>query len=96
MYHANVSENHRGIGIMGLKKILKKLAGLHKDGVDQEDEYCESLVELIDELKKKQRKFEKRLAEEESTSKRKHLKLEMKIIRAELDKGKQLLKKRCS
>ena len=77
---------------MGLEKLLKKLGNYlegKKDG-------CEEVRELLEKLQGKQKKIEKKLADEDSSSKRKSLKLELKIIKSEMKKGNRLLRKKCA
>ena len=73
---------------MGINKIIKninKYFGQKKVGNDG----LELIDELLDELKSKIIKLEKKLDKEESKSKRKHFKLEIRIARAELKKAKR-------
>ena len=77
---------------MGLEKLLKKLGNYlegKKDG-------CEEVRELLEKLSGKQEKIERNLDSEDKASKRKSLKLELKIIKAEMKKGQRLLRKKCS
>lgn len=77
---------------MGLKKILKKLSNL-LDDADSND--CSELKELLEKLEKKQKKIQRELEQESSGSKRKSLKLDLKITEAQLKKGEKLKKKTC-
>ncbi len=81
---------------MGLKKILKKLGRL-LDGDDSGiNENCEEIRELLEKLEKKKDKLNRNISKEPSNSKRKAMKLELKITLAELKKGNRLLRKKCS
>ena len=80
---------------MKLNKILKKL-GLLLDGDESpEEDNCDEIRELLSKLEKKSAKLTQKLSDEKSSSKRKALKLEIKITSAELKKGNRLLRKKC-
>lgn len=80
---------------MGLKKLLEKLGDVISDGIDSDGHTCKDLRQLLTKLEKKQAKLEKELAETKGTSKRKKIKLELKIVKAELKKGNKLAEKEC-
>ena len=81
---------------MGLKKILKKLGRLTDGDNWPKENNCDEIRELLDKLEKKSVKLSNKIANEDSNSKRKALKLELKITTAELKKGSRLLRKHCS
>lgn len=80
---------------MGLQKLLKKLGHLLGDSDETEKPDCDGLQKLLHKLKKKRNKLEKQLKEETSSSKRKSLKLDLKITKAELKKGHKLFLEKC-
>lgn len=80
---------------MGLNKILKKL-GRFLDGEQPIiEDSCDEIRELLEKLKEKKVKLESKIENEDSSSKRKAMKLELKITVAELKKGNRLLRKNC-
>ena len=80
---------------MGLNKLIEKLRDVISDGIDPDGQNCIDLQELLAKLQKKKAKLEKKLAETEGTSKRKKIKLELKIVKAELKRGEKLTQKEC-
>ena len=80
---------------MGLNDLLDKLGELLDENVQEKKLDCVAIQELMEKLKKKKDKLEKKIADEKSSSKRKSLKLDLKITQAEMKKGKKLLKKKC-
>ncbi|MBE9561212.1 MAG: hypothetical protein IMF15_10515 [Proteobacteria bacterium] len=84
---------------MGLDKLIKKLQfNLNKGKKSKSDVSCEKIDDLLDKIKKKERKLKTMLAEEDDKTERKHLKLELKIASAERRKGlkhRRELGKRC-
>lgn len=80
---------------MGLKKILKQLTNLLEEGKSPDGERCDAIQELLKKLEKKQSKLEKEIGKENKASKRKSLKLDLKITKAQLKKGRKLLGKSC-
>jgi hypothetical protein len=76
---------------MGLEKLIKKFSNYlegKKDG-------CDDVRELLEKFQDKQNKIEKKLDSEGSASKRKALKLELRIIKAQMKKGERLIRKKC-
>ena len=59
------------------------------------EENCDEIRELLEKLKKKRDKLVKKISTEDSSSKRKALKLDLKITTEELKKGTRLLRKKC-
>ncbi|MET0106164.1 MAG: hypothetical protein ABW072_13630 [Sedimenticola sp.] len=75
---------------MGLEKLVKKVkACLDKDG--KKKTHCDALESLLDKLKEKESKLQKKLSKETDPKKRKHLNLELKIIHVQMKKGKKRL-----
>ena len=73
---------------MGIKKLIKDLQHQLSKGEKKGHVPLDRIDDLLAELKKKEKKLEHKLADEDSSSKRKHLKLELKIARLQLKKGK--------
>lgn len=80
---------------MGLEKLIKQLGHMLDEPGKNKKADCESIEDLLDKLKKKKNKLEKEIKKEDRASKRKKLKLELKITSAELKKGQKLRSKRC-
>ena len=80
---------------MGLKKLLKKLGHFLDDEDQVKKPDCEDIKELLEKLLKKRSKLEKKLDEETSSRQRKSLKLDLKITKAELEKGNKLYREKC-
>ena len=80
---------------MGLNKILKKLGNLMDGNKTPKEENCDEIRELLEKLKKKRDKLVNKISTEDSSSKRKALKLDLKITTEELKKGTRLLRKKC-
>jgi hypothetical protein len=74
------------VGIRKLiKNLQKQLAKSEKKGKAPLDRIDDLLLEMA----KKERKLEQQLSEEKNPTKRKHLKLEIKMARLQLKKGKK-------
>lgn len=83
---------------MGLEKIIKQLQEHLDRGAKKKTVRCDAVDELLDKLEGKRKKLEKKLETTSSGSKRKSLKLELKIVNAEIKRGKQRrddIKKHC-
>ena len=80
---------------MGIDKIVKKLGELLSDNLDSDGRYCDDIQELLEKLEKKKGKLEKKLKDTDNVSKRKKIKLELKIVEAQLKKGHKLTRKKC-
>lgn len=81
---------------MKLSKIINKLSDIISEGLDPEGHNCEDFQGLLSKLEKKKLKLEKKLADTKNAGKRKKIKLEIRIVRAQLKKGEELNDKRCS
>jgi len=83
---------------VGIKKLIKDLQKQLSKSEQKDNAPLDHIDQLLLDLAKKERKLEKKLSEEKNSSKRKDLKLEIKIARLQLKKGKkrrtQLAKKR--
>ena len=80
---------------MGIEKLIKKLSELLADNLDSDGQYCENIKELLEKLEKKKNKLDKKLKDTDDVSKRKKIKLELKIVEAQLKKGHKLTRKKC-
>ena len=74
---------------MGIKKLVKHLQEQLAKGGKKGHISCDRIDDLLLELGKKEKKLEHKLSEEKNSAKRKHLKLELKIARLQLKKGKK-------
>lgn len=74
---------------MGISKLVKHLQQQLSKGDKKHGASLDRIDELLLDLAKKERKLKKKLSEEKNSSKRKELKLEMKIARLQLKKGKK-------
>ena len=83
---------------MGIEKLIKDLQKQLSKSEQKDNAPLDHIDQLLLDLAKKERKLEKKLSEEKNSRKRKDLKLEIKIARLQLKKGKkrrtQLAKKR--
>lgn len=80
---------------MALEQMVKELKGYFKGKGKLR---CDAIDDLLEQLAEKKKHLEKKIEKESGASKRKHLKLELKIVSAELEKGKQRrkeIKQRC-
>lgn len=83
---------------MGLEKIIKQLKEHLDRGAKKKSVRCDAVDDLLKKLDERKKKLEKKLDKESSGSKRKHLKLELKIVDAEIKRGRdrrQQIKKSC-
>ena len=74
---------------MGIKKLIKDLQKQLSKSEQKDNAHLDRIDQLLLDLAKKERKLKKKLAEEKNSSKRKHLKLEMKIFSLQLKKGQK-------
>jgi hypothetical protein len=72
---------------MGLKKLIKSLQTSLSGEYGGEQTSRERIEELLSEFDKKEKKLKHKLSKEEDTGKRKDLKLKLKIIAAQREKG---------
>lgn len=83
---------------MGIQKLVKKLKAHLAKGKKKDKVSCERIDELLVALAKKEKKLEQKLAKEKDPADRKHLKIELKVARLQLKKGKERrreLEKKC-
>ena len=74
---------------MGIKKLIKNLQKQLAKGEKKGNAPLDRIDDLLLHMAKKERKLEQQLAEEKNPTKRKHLKLEIKMARVQLKKGKK-------
>ena len=74
---------------MKIQKIIKNLQKQLAKPDKKASAALDHIDDLLLELAKKERRLKKDLAEEKNASKRKHLKLELKIAQVQLKKGKK-------
>ena len=73
---------------MGINKLIKNLQNQLSKGEKKGKVSMDRIDDLLGELKQKEKKLEHKLDKEKNSSERKHLKLELKIVRVQLKKGK--------
>ena len=73
---------------MGINKLIKNLQDQLAKGEKKGKASLDRIDDLLGELKQKEKKLEHKLDKEKNSSERKHLKLELKIVRVQLKKGK--------
>lgn len=74
---------------MGIKKLVNNLQEQLSQGDKKGRASLDRIDDLLLDLAKKERKLKEKLSEEKNSSKRKHLKLEIKIAHLQLKKGKK-------
>jgi Rad3-related DNA helicase len=83
---------------MVLGKVIKKLQEYLDKAGRKKAVSCDAVDDLLQQLEEKRKKLEKRLEKEDHGRKRRELKLDLKIVTAELKRGKQRrkeLRNRC-
>ena len=76
---------------MGFKKLIKSVQEILSSETESTHASRERIEELLDELETKEKKLNHKLSEEEDRSKRKDLKLKLKIISTQRNKGMAIL-----
>ncbi len=72
---------------MGLEKIIKKLKHYLSESDGKDKAICAHVDELIEKLKKKEKKLQHKIEQEENSDALKKLKLELKVVQLQLKKG---------
>lgn len=72
---------------MGLKKLIKRMQKSLSGESGAEQTPRERIEELLGEFEHKEKKLEHKLSEEKDSGKRKDIKLKLKIIAAQREKG---------
>ena len=78
-------------GTMGFKKLIKNVQQVLSNDVERTRTSRERIEELLGELEKKEKKLNHKLSEENNPKKRRDIKLKLKIIAVQKDKGGNLL-----
>ncbi len=74
---------------MPIDKIYKQLSSYLDKGERKKKVHCKRIDDLLHKLKKKQAHLEKKLSKETDTDKRKRLKIELKVVKAQRKKGNE-------
>ena len=69
---------------MGLEKLLDNLKSYLDKGSRKDKAHCDRIDSILEQLHEKKKKLEKKLESEKSHNKRKKLKMELKILSAQL------------
>jgi FixJ family two-component response regulator len=72
---------------MGLKKLIKSLQKTISSESSKKHTSSDRITELLGDLEKKEKKLKRKLAKAENPKKRKDLKLQLKIISTQRNKG---------
>jgi hypothetical protein len=80
-----------GSQTMGFKKFIKNVQEIFYSETERTEASRERIEELLGELEKKEHKLNHKLSEENDENKRKDLKLKLKIISTQRNKGLALL-----
>ena len=78
---------------MGFKKFIKNVQEIFSTETERTVASRDRIEELLGELEKKEKKLNHKLSEENNSKKRKDLKLKLKIISTQRNKGMALLDK---
>ena len=78
---------------MGLAKLIKRLQQTVSSNEDSKATSRKHIDDVLDELDKKEKKLRKKLEKEKNPKKRKKLKLQIKILATQRDKGQAFRKK---
>jgi predicted nucleic acid-binding Zn-ribbon protein len=76
---------------MGFKKLIKNVQEIFSTETERTEASRERIEELLGELEEKEKKLNHKLSEEDDSKKRKDLKLKLKIISTQRNKGMALL-----
>jgi predicted nucleic acid-binding Zn-ribbon protein len=76
---------------MGFKKLIKNVQEILSSEAEATHSSRERIEELLGELEEKEKKLNHKLSEEKDHSKRKDLKLKLKIIATQRNKGMDIL-----
>jgi hypothetical protein len=86
-----VPELNDGSKTMGYKKLIKSVQEIFSGETDRTETSRDRIVELLGELEQKEKKLNHKLSKEDDSKKRKDLKLKLKIISTQRNKGMALL-----
>ena len=76
---------------MGFKKLIKNVQEIFSTEAERTEASRERIEELLGELEEKEKKLNHKLSEEDDSKKRKDLKLKLKIIATQRNKGMDIL-----
>ena len=76
---------------MGFKKFIKSVQEIYSSESERTVASRDRIAELLGELEKKEKKLNHKLSEENDSKKRKDLKLKLKIISTQRNKGNAIL-----
>ena len=76
---------------MGFKKLIKNVQEIFSSEAERTHSSRERIEELLKELEQKEKKLNHKLSKEEDSKKRKDIKLKLKIISTQRNKGMALL-----
>ena len=76
---------------MGFKKLIKNVQEIFSTEAERTEASRERIEELLGELEEKEKKLNHKLSKENDSKKRKDLKLKLKIISTQRNKGAALL-----
>jgi len=76
---------------MGFKKFIKSVQEIYSSESERTETSRDRIEELLGELEQKEKKLNHKLSKEEDSKKRKDLKLKLKIISTQRNKGKAIL-----
>jgi hypothetical protein len=86
-------ELNDGSQTMGFKKFIKNVQEIFSSETERTESSRDRIEELLGELEQKEKKLNHKLSKEEDSKKRKDLKLKLKIISTQRNKGMALLDK---
>ena len=78
---------------MGFKKFIKSVQEIFSSETERTEASRDRIEELLSKLEQKEKKLNHKLSEENDSKKRKDLKLKLKIISTQRNKGMALLDK---
>ena len=76
---------------MGFKKFIKNVQEIFSSETERTESSRDRIEELLGELEQKEKKLNHKLSEEDDSKKRKDLKLKLKIIATQRNKGMDIL-----
>ena len=76
---------------MGFKKFIKNVQEIFSSETERTESSRDRIEELLGELEQKEKKLNHKLSEENNSKKRKDLKLKLKIISTQRNKGNAIL-----
>jgi len=86
-----VPELNDGSQTMGYKKLIKSVQEIFSGETERAETSRDRIEELLGELEQKEKKLNHKLSKEDDSKKRKDLKLKLKIISTQRNKGMALL-----